>query len=170
MFYNQNIDIPLSQYLNTDEFDNSPLGELAEGSSLEELRYHPHWARIKTAEKAWRVVGAWYPDEDNTITRFQAFGENGEHLSAARFGVNYDEAGRISLKGFKYTPWHGDRYYVPIDNRIHTPNTGGYWVEVLDTEYPSEAMKFGMNKSGKQHKCLVINFRLMSLDGDSYPK
>ena len=101
------------------------------------------------------------------MTRFRAYGMHREHLPFATFGVNFGGCGEIG-GGFRYLPWHGNQYYIPVNNEFMTPSTSGYWVEVLDTEYPSEAMKFGLSKAGG-HRCLVISFRLMPFNAELYP-
>ena len=171
-FYGIDIDTPLSKYLNSHDYGTSPLAALAEGSNLEELRYHPRWPEIQAKRPGfvWRVVGAYYSQEDTTVTRFRAYGMHREELPYASFGVNHgDVTSQIDLSKFEYHPWNGNRYYVPIDNQIDTPNSGGYFFEVLDTEYPSEGMKFGMRKGGNKHECLVISFSLLPFNPLTYP-
>lgn len=170
-FYGVNIDQPLSRYLGTSGSDwaNSPLGRLAEGSYLMDLRDHPRWDQIQAAPLAWRVVDVAYSTENTTMTRFRAYGPDGEHLPHATFGVNFGGCSQIA-GGFYYQPWHGNKYTIPLDNQIMVPETGGYAVTVLDLENPSEGFAFGMLKGGsQQHSCLVISFRLLPFNAAEYP-
>lgn len=164
------IDTPLSTYLNTKEWDDSPLGQLAketdEAVYLQELDY-----RNQSAPYAWRVVYAVWSPEDTTMTRFRAYGLNGEHLPFANFGVHYDNmpSDRQHIRGrFDYRPPFGNQYLWLTENNFLTANTSGYKAQVLDPKYPSEVMAFGLGMHGQQHRSLIIGFRLFPL-GPGYP-
>lgn len=162
MFYNQRIDVPLSLVHNTSAWGVSVIGRLnreTEGSIyIKEIPTHQ-----RTSPFAWRVVDTCWSHEDTTMTRFRAFGKDGRPEPFAAFGVTWQGVPTIISGVFKFSPEAGNNYYVPVDNQFHTPNTGGYTVCVLDTEYPSEGLAFGMNKTGKQHKSLVVTFRLFEM-------
>jgi hypothetical protein len=165
-FYGVNIDTPLSLAHNTGQFSTSTIGQLNAKSGQIFIREIPPLNR--NAEFGWRVVDAFFSDEDVTITYFRAFGLDGEPLPQATFGVNYSSVPNTVQGVFKFQPEFGNRYYVPAQNNMHTPNTGGYTVQVLDLEYPSEGMAFGLFKQGQQHQALIISFRLFKL-GPGYP-
>jgi hypothetical protein len=127
-----------------------------------------HWQHLQSAKFGWRVVDAYWSDEDSTVTYFRAFDLDGNLLPEATFGVNYGSVTARIHGGFRYRPRYGNQYYIPVTNKFVTPNAGGYTVEVLDLLNPSEGMAFGMSMAGKQHRCLVVSFRLFAL-GDGYP-
>lgn len=161
-FFGVEIDTPLYKSLGAD-WATSQLAKLNEINSqifLHKIEDHPRYEQLKDAPFIWRVVDARFSVEDTTMTRFRAFGYDGIPMAYATFGVIHGGM-LVSIKpnGLKYPSW-GDRYYIPVDNQIHTPNTGGYTVEVLDRNFPSEQFSFGMHKSGAQHQSLVISFRL----------
>ncbi len=165
-FYGVNIDTPLSLALGTSgqTWATSTLGRLnamTEGSVyLQEITH-------KDAQYGWRVVDAYFSEEDGIITYFRAFDLDGTFLPQAAFGVNWVTVpGRIGGR-FDYRPIHNNQYYVPIQNNFATPETGGYMVEVLDRKWPSEGLAFGLYKQ-RDHQALVISFRLFEL-GDNYP-
>jgi hypothetical protein len=168
-FYGINIEVPLSLAHNTSSWENSVIGRLnsqTEGQVY--IREIP--VQSRSAPYGWRVVDAYFSDEDSTVTYFRAYDLNGEMLPQATFGVNWTSVPSRIAGGFKYAPEFGNSYYIPAQNNLHTPNTGGYVVQVLDLNYPSEGLAFGMYKQGKQHQCLIISFRLMPLvQGQSYP-
>lgn len=166
-FYGVNLDTPLSLSHNTTAWDNSVIGRLnakTEGQVF--IREIPVASR--SAAYGWRVVDAYFSDEDVTMTYFRAFGLNGEPLPHATFGVHWDSVSKYISGGFAFEPEFGNRYYVPAQNNMHTPNTGGYTVQVLDLDYPSEGMNFGLYKQGLQHQTLIISFRLFQLHS-GYP-
>lgn len=170
-FYNVNIDQPLSLVLGSTgrAWEDSVLGRLNAANDqvyLKELSI-----LHRGAEFAWRIVDAFWSDEDGIITAFRAYTLDGQLVPEAAFGVTWDSCPyAISLAGFAYQPPQGNKYYVPVENRFTTPNTGGYTVQVLDRNWPSEAMAFGIRKGGKvSHQALVISWRLMPL-GPGYPQ
>lgn len=166
-FYGVNIDTPLSLAHNTSDWSGSTVGQLnAKTGGQIFIREIPQFSR--NAEYGWRVVDAFFSDEDTTITYFRAFDLEGELLPQATFGVNYSSVPSTIQGGFKFQPEFGNRYYVPAQNNIHTPNPGGYTVQVLDLEYPSEGLAFGLFKQGQQHQALIVSFRLFRL-GSGYP-
>jgi len=166
-FYGVNTDTPLSLANNTPQWNNSVIGQLnAQTNGQIYIREIP--AASRSAEYGWRVVDAFFSSEDVTITYFRAYGIDGENLPYTTFGVNWSSVPARIGGGFKYPPEFGNQYYVPAQNNIHTPNTGGYTVQVLDTSYPSEGMAFGLYKQGNLHQALIISFRLFKL-GQGYP-
>ena len=169
-FYGVNIDRPLSVELglSSNEWQTSTLGGLHRQNSevyLKEIPFHH-----RTAEFAWRVVDAYWSGEDGIITTFRAYGLNGEFLSNAAFGVTWDSCPHVISTGdFRYRP-ERNQQYVPVDNRFTTPNTGGYTARVLDRNWPSEGLAFGILKGGKvSHQAPVISWRLLAL-GPGYPQ
>ncbi len=170
-FYNVNIGTPLSLALGTTgtTWANSILGRLGKQTNDQvHLREIPF--NSQSAEYGWRVVDAVYSQEDDVMSYFRAYDENDDFLAEATFGVNYGSVPSTIGGGFKYKPEFGNRYYVPAQNDFHTPNSGGYSVQVLDLKWPSEGMTFGTHKQGNQHSNLRISFQLlrMNLSG-SYP-
>lgn len=166
-FYGVNIDTPLSLANNTAQWNSLVLGQLSAKSNAQVYIVEiPH--QYQSAEYCWRVVDAVYSQEDDVMSYFRAYDEDGNLLPEATFGIGY--AGLLSTiaGGFKYSPVGGNRYYIPARNDFVTPNTGGYTVQVLDLEYPSEGMVFGMSKQDNQHTNLTISFRLFKL-GKGYP-
>ncbi len=166
-FHGQNIDEPLSAKHNTPQWKTSLVGKLNRKTKgqvfIEEIE-----GRSLQAAYAWRVVDAYYSQEDSLVTIFRAYGLKGEYLPIATIGVHYNGIPHHIEGGFKYRPAHGNEYYVPVDNQFVTPNSGGYVAQVLDLAYPSEGLAFGMYKYGRQHQCLVISFRLFELE-EGYP-
>ena len=168
-FYGVQLDTPLSLAHNKPEWNNSVVGQLytkTDGQVF--IREIPQNSLIRNPVYGWRVVDAFFSDEDVTMTYFRAFGLNGEPLPHATFGVNFSSVSNRLSGGFQFEPEFGNRYYVPAQNNMHTPNTGGYTVQVLDLNYPSEGMSFGLFKQGEQHQALIVSFRLFEL-GVSYP-
>lgn len=166
-FYGVNIDTPLSLANNTNLWGSAVLGQLhkkTEGKTY--VREIPQSSR--DAEYCWRVVDAAWSQEDDVVTYFRAYDLDGNFLPEATFGVSYSSVPSRILGGFKYQPEAGNRYYVPAQNNFVTPNTGGYTVQVLDLDNPSEGMAFGMHKGGDQHQNLTISFRLFKV-GQGYP-
>ncbi len=166
-FYGASLNTPLSLVHNTTQWNTSVVGQLnakTEGQVF--IREIP--AASRNAAYGWRVVDAYYSDEDVTMTYFRAYGLNGESLPFATFGVHWDSVPNAIAGGFAFQPEFGNRYYVPAQNNMHTPNTGGYTVQVLDLDYPSEGMNFGLFKQGEQHQGLIISFRLFQLQ-PGYP-
>lgn len=161
-FYGVNIDTPLSLVHNTGQWDASLIGRLNQETEgqiyIRELQ-----GRALGAEYAWRVVAAQWSQEDSIMTYFRAYGLDGRFLPEAAFGVNYASVPDQIGGGFAYRPEFGNRYYVPMLNSFPTPNVGGYTVQVLDLNYPSEGLAFGMHKQGNQHKALIVSFRLFRL-------
>ncbi len=166
-FYGVNIETPLSLAHNTNYWDNSVIGGLAAKTSNQVyIREVPMTSR--SAEYCWRVVDAVYSQEDDVMTYFRAYGFEGEYLAETTFGVNYGSVPQRIGGGFTYPPEFGNQYYVPAQNNFMTPNTGGYTVQVLSLDYPSEGMAFGMYKQGDQHQNLLISFRLFKME-QGYP-
>jgi hypothetical protein len=166
-FYNAPDDAPLSRFHNTEQWPASQLGRLhAETDGAIYLRELPAYARSATL--AWRVVDARWSTEDSTMTHFRAYSINSDPLPWASFGVSWDGCEHRIGGGFRFMPERGLNQYVPVDNKIHTPNIGGYFVQVLDRDNPSEILSFGMRKSGQQHQALIISFQLVPL-GLYYP-
>ena len=166
-FYGVNIDSPLSLANNTSQWDNSIIGRLyAQTNAQIFIREIPQFSR--NAEYGWRVVDAWFSQEDSIITYFRAYDMNGVYLPQATFGVNWSSVPDTISGGFKFQPEFGNRYYVPVMNNLATPNTGGYTVQVLDKNYPSEGLGFGLYKQGDKHQALIVSFRLFQL-GQGYP-
>lgn len=150
------------------DWDDSILGRLNKQNSqvfLKELPFHH-----RTAEFAWRITNAYWSPEDSIMTIFRAKGFQGESLPYATFGVTWNGCPHRISGSFTYSPEQGNKYFVPVDNQLATPNTGGYTVQILDERYPSEAMAFGIKKGDKiAHQALVLEFRLLTL-GPSYPR
>ncbi len=170
-FYGVNIETPLSLALNSNDWDTSVIGRLStktqdEGNTAIYIREIPD--NSQSAEYGWRIVDAYFSQEDSLITYFKAYDLDGTFLPQAAFGVNYSSVPQRISGRFAYKPEFGNRYYVPVQNNFVTQSTGGYAVQVLDLNYPSEALAFGMFKQGAQHQNLVISFRLFKL-GTGYP-
>ncbi len=168
-FFGVSIDTPLSWSLGSSgaTWGNSILGQLGATTNGQiYLREIPQ--QSLSAEYAWRVVDAYFSIEDSIITYFRAFDVDGTFLPQAAFGVNYGSVPQRIGGGFTYRPEFGNQYYVPVQNNFTTPNTGGYTVQVLDRNWPSEGLSFGMFKQGDQHQNLVISFRLIKT-GQGYP-
>ncbi len=171
LFYGININTPLSTFHNTGDWDNSVIGKLSKQTNRQiYIREIPseYIHRSTPPKYGWRVVDAYFSQEDSLMTYFRAYGLEGEYLGQAVFGVNYGGVPHQIGGGFAYPPESGRGYYVPVNPEFMTPNTGGYTVQVLDLNYPSEGLSFGMYKQGKQHQCLVVSFRLFQL-GEGYP-
>ena len=166
-FYGVNIDTPLSLAHNRPEWDNSIIGQLS-AKTKQQVYIREIPAQSRNAEYGWRVVDAYFSQEDITMTYFRAYGLDREFLPQAAFGVNWSSVPSRISGMFKFQPEFGSNYYVPAQNDFHTPNTGGYTVQVLDLNYPSEGLSFGMFKQGDQHQCLIISFRLFKLE-PGYP-
>jgi hypothetical protein len=164
-FYGVNINTPLSLVLGSggQTWANSILGKL--GAVTEGSVWLQEIADLR-AQFGWRVVDAYFSEEDGIITYFRAFDLDGVFLPGASFGVNWSTAPQRLSGKFDYHPIH-DNYYLPIQNNFATPNTGGYMVEVLDRKWPSEGLAFGLYKQ-RDHQALVISFRLFEL-GVDYP-
>lgn len=166
-FYGVNIETPMSYAHNTPEWGTSTIGQLTAETDgavfIEEIPYQ----HLTTADYGWRVVDAYWSDEDSVVTYFRAYDVDGNLLPEATFGVNYGDVPDRLMGGFRYKPRYGREYFTPI-GAFMTPNTGGYTVEVLDLLNPSEGLAFGMSMAGKQHRCLVVSFRLFAV-GDGYP-
>ncbi len=166
-FYGVDIDTPLSLANNTTQWDGAVIGKLnAQTSGQVYIREVPQASR--NAEYCWRVVDAVFSQEDDVMSYFRAYDLEGNFLPQATFGVNYSTVPQRISGGFKFQPEFGVSYYVPAQNNFMTQNTGGYTVQVLDLNYPSEGMAFGMYKQGAQHSCLTISFRLFKM-GAGYP-
>jgi len=159
---------PQSSFNNTSLWGASTIGQLNkltnEAVYINEIEKHN-----QDAPYSWRVTDAYYSTEDGVMSWFRALGVNGEHYPFAPFGVTWPDNEASIGGGFNYPP-PGNKYYIPMENIFHTHNTGGYKVGVLDRNYPSEFLNFGMYDQGGQHQGLVITFRLFAkgFDGD-YP-
>jgi hypothetical protein len=167
-FYQLNIDTPLSLALGSSGqvWQNSTLGKLNHLSNgnthlREILHLHRH------AGLAWRVVDAYYLEEDGILSYFKAFSEDGFPMPQAKFGVSWGSVPYRIAGRFTFTPEFGNNYYVPVANNFPTPNTGGYTVQVLDMDWPSEGLSFGLYTQ-RDHQALEITFRLLPL-GPDYP-
>lgn len=166
-FYGLNIDTPLSLSHNTPMWASSVIGRLNEKTKGSVFIRELPWP-ARAASCAWRVVDAFFSHEDVTMTYFRAYGLEGEPLPQAAFGVNYSTVPFTISDVFRYEPEFGRYYYVPVQNCINTPQTGGYTVQVLDLDFPSEGLAFGSFKQGEAHQALVVSFRLFEL-GENYP-
>jgi hypothetical protein len=172
-FYNENVDFPLSAFLDRPEWGGSKLGKLHEESGgAVFVRKIPRHVVSMAPQVAWRVTDAFYTQEDSQITYFRAYDSLGDGQPFASFGVHWNGSPHRIAGGFDYEPEFGNNYYVPVENKFVTVNSSGYTVQVLDDEYPSEGLSFGMAIEGQgksqRHKCLVVVFRLMMLD-ERYP-
>lgn len=129
---------------------------------------HKMTDRQLEAKYAWRVVGAELLTEDNPTTYFRAYGPDGEFLAGAVFGVHWDKMRARISGGFQYPLKFGNSYFIPVENSLPTFQSSGYTVQVMDLDYPSEGLSFGVYKQEGPHRCLVISFRLFEL-GERYP-
>jgi hypothetical protein len=167
-FYQLNIDTPLSLALGSPVFNwegsiLGQLGKLSENSThLREIPFNNRRARL-----AWRVVDAYYLEEDGILSYFKAFSENGSPMPHAAFGVNWGSVPYRIAGRFMFRPEFNNQYYVPTANNFPTPEAGGYTVQVLDMDWPSEGLSFGLYKQ-RDHQALMITFRLLPL-GPDYP-
>ncbi len=166
-FYNQEIDKPLSTVLDTPFWGNSILGRLNKETDGA-VYVHRLTDRQLVAEYAWRVVGAELQTEDNQTTYFKAYGLDGKFLPGAVFGVHWDKMQARISGGFEYPLKFGNSYFIPVENSLPTFQSSGYTVQVMDLDYPSEGLSFGVYKQAGPHQCLVISFRLFEL-GERYP-
>lgn len=178
-FYTVNIDIPLNWSLTKPNWDETVLGRLhaktkgtvyldtiqSANSTIKE------GLNTKPAQYAWRVVDAYFiEEEDTTMSYFRAYDLNGNFLPQATFGVSYTSVPqRINSGNFNHSLPFGNNYYVPLNNNFMTVETGGYTVQVLDENYPSEGLSFGLFKQDGRHQGMVISFRLYKLDYSAYP-
>ena len=167
-FYGTHIDRPLSLDHNTADWPNSEIAQLhqkTKGAIF--IREVP--VENLDAEYCWRVVNVRFSQEDTIMTYFKAYDLDGEFQAAATFGVYYDNIDHIiNAASFKYVPEFGANYYVPVENKFATPNSGGYTVQVLDITYPSEGLGFGLYKQGAKHSALEVSFRLFKMEKE-YP-
>lgn len=162
-FYGLRIDKPLSAVHGTADWDTSIIGKLTLLS--EERIYIREIPRMnREAKYGWRVVDARLSPEDGLISRFQAYNPRGEMLPEAVFGVHWDEMKHRIGGGFKYLPEFGNSYYLPSVAGFVTSQPGGYTVNVLDLDWPSEGLSFGLHQEGKLHQALIVAFRLFKLD------
>lgn len=166
-FYGVNIDTPLSVFHNTDRWNSSIIGKL-NAQTNGQVYVHEIPITSQNAKYGWRVVDAYYSQEDAYMTYFRAYDLEGKSIPLATFGINYGGIPRPISGGFRYRPEFGNNYYIPIQNMFPTPEAGGYTVQVLDLVYPSEGLSFGIFKQRGAHQGLIISFRLFKL-GDGYP-
>jgi hypothetical protein len=168
-FYGVNIVTPLSGAHGTQAqtWDASLAGRLANETDGQVHVVEIPFQHLGAAH-GWRVVDAFWSDEDGIMTSFRCYDLEGNMLPEATFGVNYGSVPNQLMGGFKYRPHYNREYFIPVANNFATPNTGGYTVQVLDLLNPSEGMAFGLSMDGKRHRALVISFRLFEL-GDGYP-
>ena len=165
-FYGLDIDFPLSSLHGTTKWNFSKLNtilDLTDGAVYIKEIPVPH----RTAKFCWRIVNVEYSIEDSMMSYFKAYDLEGNYIPDAVFGVNWASVKQRISGGFKYYPLHNNEYYVPVNNSFPTPNTGGYDVQVLDLDNPSESLAFGMYKQD-HHSCPVISFRLFPMD-NMYP-
>ena len=168
MFIGGDTSKPLSWSHDTSQWKDSTIGQL-HAKTNGQIFIREISRLYRSAEMGWRVVDARFQNEDSTITYFRAFDELGDPQPFASFGVTYNGCERRILEPMKFTPEFGRNYLIPVENKFHTPNTGGYTAQVLDTDYPSEGIAFGLFKQDRQHMALVISFRLFELF-PSYPR
>lgn len=164
MIYIQDMSIekPLSSFLDNRSWRGSVLEQISEESKgtcylipIETFYHSPPSA-------VWRVASVYWHPDDELVTRFVAHGPTGD-LRHVAWGVHYDSIppDRKDIGGkYEYPPLHGTDYLLSVDGEMMTPNPGGYTVTVLDEKLPSESFAFGMSLHGRQHRCLVIHFRL----------
>lgn len=158
--YNLKIDTPLSDLHNTPQWYGSTMDKLGK---LTNNAVYLIEAPQGDNQFVWRVTDARLCDEDTTITRFRAFDSQGNYVPIMTFGVSYPgNPHKIDPTSFNHR-LPTKELYVPIDNQMHTPNTGGYTVQVLDLDHPSEALAFGSFKQDNMHRALVITFRLFEM-------
>lgn len=166
-FYGVDIDTPLSLAHNTPQFANSVIGRLNK-KSRGSIYIDEILGRSLDAEFGWRVVDAYYSQEDSLITYFRAYGLDGEYMAGATYGIHFNDMSHRIGGAFKFKPQHGNYYYIPVESKFPTTDTGGYSVQVLCLDFPSETLNFGMNVHGKQHQNLIVTFRLFAL-AEYYP-
>lgn len=165
-FYGVNIEKPQSDQHDKSRWQNTVIGKLYNKTGgnifVREIPY-----RSLRAEYGWKITDAYFSHEDSLMTYFRAYDLEGRLLTEATFGVHWNGSPHRIAGGFKYRPEFRNEYYLPVKAELTTPNTGGYTVQVLDRDWPSEGLAFGMYKSGEQHQSLVISFRLFKLDSDN---
>ena len=166
-FYGTDISIPLSSHHNKPNWDNTTLGKLHAKTKKAVYLEEIPTAQLK-AGLGWRVVDAWFTDEDTMMSYFRAYDLQGNHLPYATFGVDWDGCNHRISGGFSYPPPTNNIYVTP-SNSFPTFEVGGYTVRVLDRAFPSEALAFGLYKQGKQHQNLIISFKLFHIDANKYP-
>lgn len=166
-FYGVDIDTPLSLAHNTRKFKDSIIGRLNRKTKGHVYIDEIVGSGLK-ARYGWRVVDAYYSQEDSLMTYFRAYGLDGKSLPTAAFGVHFNDMLHRIGGGFAYRPKFGSEYYVPHTGAFPTPNAGGYTTQILCLDHPSEGIAFGMYPRGKQHQNLIISFRLFEL-GPAYP-
>lgn len=166
-FYGVNLGAPWNQQLGSMDWGNTELGKL---NSVNSEVYLEPLSRSQSvgAEYAWQVVGAYWSVEDTTMTRFRAYNIDGSFVGQAIYGVSWVGATNTVKPGGLHWYPNASSYYIPVDNQINTPNTGGYEVCVLEYNHPSETMHFGMDKHDEQHRTLIINFQLLPI-AEEYP-
>ena len=167
-FYGINIDTPLSTHHNQPSWQSSTIGQLnqqTEGQVY--IREIPRENR--QAQFGWRITDAYFVQEDNLLSHFQAFDLAGELVPVARFGINYSTVPhKINSGLFQYPPEFKANYYTPIQPQFPTFEPGGYTVQVMDLVWPSEGLSFGTFKQGDSHQAIYVAFRLFEL-GVGYP-
>lgn len=165
-FYGVNIEEPQSRHLDKPTWQKSVIGKLHKKTGgnifIREIPY-----RSLHAKYGWKITDAYFSHEDSIMTYFRAYGLDGKLVPEATFGIHWDSMPHKIRGGFKYRPAFGNEYYLPVGPGFPTPNSGGYTVQVLDRDSPSEGLGFGMYKYGKQHQALIVIFRLFELGIDN---
>ncbi len=161
-FYGLRVDKPLSAAHGTERWDTSIIGKLTRLSK--EQIYIREISRFnREAKYGWKVVDARLSQEDGLISRFQAYDLQGEMLPEAVFGIHWDEMKHRIGGRFNYQPEFGNSYYIPAAGFV-TSQPGGYTVSVLDLDWPSEGLSFGIYQQGERHQASIVAFRLFELE------
>lgn len=161
-FYGLRTDKPLSAVHGTEEWESSVIGRLNQLSKGQIFIREIPRASLG-AEYGWRVVDARLSQEDGLMSRFTAYDLEGDLLPQAVFGIHWDEMNHRIGGGFSYRPEFGNSYYIPAAGFL-TSQTGGYTVQVLDLDWPSEGLAFGHLQSGNAHHAVIVAFRLFKLN------
>ncbi len=125
-FYGVNIDTPMSDEAN-ETWETSRSKALHDKTGKAVYIQYLEGNELN-AEYAWKIVDAYYSDENSIMSYFHAYSVDGEYIPNAVFGVSFDSfEGGISTSKFEYEPKGGSKYYVPISG-FPTQDTGGYKV------------------------------------------
>lgn len=161
-FYGQKIDGYLSALNDTPQWDSSIMGQLYTKSERNIfIREIPLYR--SNYDYAWRITNVTLSQEDGLMSSFMAFDLDGNAVPNAVFGIHWDEMAHRITGGFKFRPEFGNQYYVPNVPVFPTVNLGGYTVQVLDTDYPSEGLSFGYVAADKAHRGILATFRLFAM-------